>query len=103
MYKRWIKPLFFAKRFYRFFIALICLFVVAYLLPFLFVPVKLLLAFFVIMVVFDYLLLYSRKNILQATRTTASRFNNGEENPVDIHISSLVSQPVRVNLVDEIP
>jgi len=103
MYKRWIKPLFFAKRFYRFFIALICLFVVAYLLPFLFVAVKLLLAFFIIVVFFDYLLLYSRKTILHATRTTAARFNNGEDNPVNIQLTSLVNHPVKVNLIDEIP
>ena len=103
MYKRWIKPLFFPKKFYRFFIGLICLFIVAYLVPVLFVPVKLLLASFAGLTVIDYFLLYSRRNILQAARNSAPRFNNGEDNPISIRLTSSISQPITVNLIDEIP
>ena len=103
MYKRWIKPLFFSKKFYRFFIGLICLFVVAYMVPLLFLPVKLLLASFVGLTVIDYFLLYPKKEILHAVRHSAARFNNGEDNPVTIHLTSRIAQPVKVNLIDEIP
>jgi uncharacterized protein (DUF58 family) len=103
MYKRWIKPLFFPKKFYRFFIGLICLFIVAYMVPALFLPVKLLLVSFAGLTVIDYFLLYSRKNILQAERHCAPRFNNGDDNPVSIQLTSTISQPVTVNLIDEIP
>lgn len=103
MYKRWLKPLFFSKRFYRFFIGIICLFVVAYLLPFLFVPVQLLLAFFALLVFIDYCVLFFRNTIIKGERLMARRFNNGEQNEVRISVVSLSSQPLRVHVIDEMP
>lgn len=101
--RRYLKPLFFSRRFYGIFAAIIALFVVAYALPFLFVPVKILTAVFFFLVALDYFLVFTRRTGVYAERRLADRFSNGDLNPVGIIVRNNYSFRVKLKLIDEVP
>lgn len=51
----------------------------------------------------DILLLYRWKEALSVSRNVPEKFSNGDENPVQIDITSLYNFPVRVEIIDELP
>jgi uncharacterized protein (DUF58 family) len=103
MLKRFIKPLFFGRRFYWGFAVLILLFILSYNWPYLYSIAKYALLFFVVLVMIDYLLLFAKSNGIQAERRMEDRFSNGDENQVSIYVRNKYGFPVSLKLIEELP
>lgn len=102
MIKRFIKPLFFSRRFYWTLVGIIVLFIISYSLPFLFVISKLLLLVFVALVILDYIILFSGGG-LKMQRNISDSFSNGDENVVEIRVANEYPFKVRLQVIDELP
>jgi len=106
LYKIWsayISPLFFTRRWYTAFIAVVILFVCRFFLSWLgIIPYFALLAL-IVLAVLDYFLLFRTMKGLFGRRTHADRFSNGDDNAVQINIENRYPFPVRIEVIDEIP
>lgn len=90
----------------RFFIALgilIGCFVTAFLVPWLLTLCFIGLAALIVAVFLDVLLLMIVKKGIDASRSMAARFSNGDPNPVQINLQSRYKFPVRARIIDEVP
>ena len=63
----------------------------------------LLLWVFILIFLAEYILLFIRKNGLDAYRKIPVRFSNGDENEVILQLINRYSFPIRLTIVDEIP
>jgi uncharacterized protein (DUF58 family) len=102
-YKSYIAPLFFGRRFYWTFVAVIVLFVLSYNWPALYRVAQITLLFVIVLVVLDYILLFSRKNGVTTQRIVPDRFSNGDENKVQLEITNNYHFHISVKIIDEIP
>src|SRR6185295_15543062 len=102
-YKRYIKPLFFGRRFYWTFVAVILLFVLSYNWPVLYPVAQITGLFFVAMVLLDYSLLFFRKEGLKVQRMVSDRFSNGDLNKVQLSITNRFHFRISLKVIDEIP
>jgi uncharacterized protein (DUF58 family) len=84
-------------------VGLILSFIIAYLIPVLFPFCKLLVGLFVIAFVLDHFLLFRKIDPLLVSRNTGDRFNNGDENPVQIRIENQISSTLKLTIIDEVP
>ena len=100
--KQFIKPLFFSRRFYWTMVGIITLFIISYSIPLLFGVAKLVLLLFIVMIVLDYIILFSRLG-LQMQRVLPDTFSNGDENKVEIKLSNRYPFSVGVHIIDELP
>ncbi len=100
---QYLRSLYFSRRFYAVFVALIVMFLLAYLVPALFLMVKILLLVFVLLLVADYVLLYARKELVKAERIMEERFSNGDTNFIEIEITNQGHFNLQVQLIDELP
>lgn len=100
--RRYIKPLFFSRRFYWTQVAIIVLFILSYSLPVIFGITKLLLFLFIVMILLDYIVLFSGAGI-QMQRIIPDSFSNGDENKIEIIIKNNYPFKVRMNIIDELP
>ena len=57
----------------------------------------------VIAILIDILLLYARRNSLEATRVVPERFSNGDENRVVVQMQNHYPFPIQARIIDEIP
>ncbi|HEY4107752.1 DUF58 domain-containing protein [Puia sp.] len=103
MLKRFYISLYFSRRFYWLFVGIIAVFVVAYAVPFLFTVAQLLLLFFTIVTILDYVVLFLRKDPVPAKRELTDRMSNGDNNPVQIFLRNDYPFPVRLKIIDELP
>ncbi len=103
LYKKFIQPLFFSRRFYWSFAAIILLFVLSYNWPFLYNISKIILFFFAGLVIFDYCLLFLRRNGIEAERLMSDRFSNGDENNVRIRLKNRYPFRISLKMIDEVP
>ncbi len=78
--KRFYFSLFFDKLFYRLLTGIILLFVLSYRLTFLFYVAQILLVLLLFAVVFDYLILFTKRNPVTVKRILPERLSNGNEN-----------------------
>lgn len=99
----YIKSLFFARRFYWSFVAVIVLFVLSFNWPWLFQIAQLCLLFLAVMVLLDYILLFSRASGIVIERQMSDRFSNGDPNKVQLLLTNRYHFRVRIKLIDEIP
>jgi uncharacterized protein (DUF58 family) len=95
--------LFLTRRFFTGMIIFIFLFMFAYFIPAIFVVSEILFAFFLSLVIIDYLLLFIPSKALFARRSLADRFSNGDENPVSILIENNYKFKIDIQVIDEIP
>lgn len=103
IWSAYISPLFFTRRWYAGFIVVVILFVCRFFLSWLgIIPYFALLAL-IVLVVFDYYLLFKTGKGLFGRRTHADRFSNGDDNPVQINIENRYPFPVAIEVIDEIP
>jgi uncharacterized protein (DUF58 family) len=102
MIKKFIKPLFFSRRFYWTLVGIIVLFIVSYSLPVFFTISKLVLLVFAVLVVLDYIILFSRAG-LNMQRIVPDSFSNGDENKIEIEIRNRYPFRARLNIIDELP
>jgi uncharacterized protein (DUF58 family) len=103
MLKRFYKSLFFARRFYWLFVGVIFLFVLSYGLPFLFTIAQLLLLFLAVVVLLDYIVLFTRRLPVSIERQLSERMSNGDKNPVRLIVKNLFPFPVSLRIIDELP
>ena len=101
-FRRYIGALFFHKRFYWIFAAIILLFVFAYASQVLFVVARFATALFFLLVIVDYLVLFTRNGI-SANRMMSERLSNGDENRIEIAVKNDYSFRARVKIIDELP
>jgi uncharacterized protein (DUF58 family) len=102
-YNRYIKPLFFSRRFYWTFVAIITAFVISYSLPPLFPVIQVLLLVFMLFVLFDYGILFLRSHTVAANRILPERFSNGDENRITIFVQNQFPFKLATRLIDELP
>jgi len=103
MLKKFYISLYFSRRFYWVFVGIILLFVVSYGIPFLYMVGQLLLLFFAVVTVLDYIVLFLRKNPVPVRREIADRMSNGDNNPVRLQVTNEYPFPVRLRIIDELP
>lgn len=103
MLLRFYKSLFFARRFYLLFVAMIALFGLSYGIPFLFVPAQLSILFIGLAAMLDWLVLFSRKDPVQVRRELPERFSNGDPNTVKLWITNRYPIRVSLRIIDELP
>jgi Uncharacterized conserved protein (some members contain a von Willebrand factor type A (vWA) domain) len=102
-YKQFIRPLFFAQRFYFALTAVIVLFVLSFYWEWLFNVALLCLLFVAVMVLLDYVLLFARRKGVTIERIMADRFSNGDANKVQLLITNHFHFHINVKVIDEIP
>lgn len=103
LYKRFIQPLFFSRRFYLMMAGLVMLFVLSFGMPALYLPARILLGLFGLLSFIDYLSLYIQSNPVQVSRICSDRFSNGDENNVTLHVHNKYPFRVRATVIDEVP
>ena len=101
--KKFYISLYFSRRFYWVFVGIILLFVISFGIPFLFTVAQLLLLFFAVVTVLDYIVLFLRKNPVPVRREMADRMSNGDNNPVLLRVTNGYPFPVRLRIIDELP
>lgn len=102
--KRFYSSLFFSTRFYLCLGGNVLLFILAFFFPALYAVALLAFALLVLVLLLDMALLYAvPENALTLERHAAARFSNGDENEVQISVSSAFRFPVAVTLIDELP
>src|SRR5262245_33957247 len=102
-YSRYLKPLFFGRRFFLLFVGIILLFIISYWFEFLFGVAEILLIFLGMLLMVDYIVLFGGKVKLELERIVPERFSNGDENKVKILSRSSYRFPVTLTIIDEIP
>ena len=95
--------MFLNRRFYIVLSVVVGLLACGYLWSPAFVVGKVALLLFLLAVLADGVLLWRKKQSLQARRMTADRYSNGDENEVRLRIESSYPFPVSVEAIDEIP
>jgi len=103
MIKKFYISLYFSRRFYWVFVGIILLFVISYGIPFLFTISQLLLLFFAVVTILDYVVLFLRKNPVPVQRGIADRMSNGDNNPVHLMVTNEYPFPIRLRIIDELP
>ena len=102
-FSRYISSLFFSKRFYWIFAVIICLFIVAYASPVLFLLARVITIFFLLLVLLDYIVLFSKRYAVVTQRVVGDRMSNGDENKVEIKISNKYRFRIGAKVIDELP
>lgn len=101
--KNYIAPLFFTHRFYVAITACVFLFVCRFFLSWLGIIPYFALLSLVVLLIINYLLLFTNRKGVFARRTHAERFSNGDENPVRLDVENRYVFPIHVEVIDEIP
>jgi uncharacterized protein (DUF58 family) len=99
---KYLKPLFFSRRFYIALTSIIFLFILAYGFSWLYVVAQFALVFLVLIVLLDYIALFSKTGI-SAQRHAPDRFSNGDNNKLSIGLSNNYTFKTFVTVIDEIP
>ena len=102
-YNRYIRPLFFGRRFYWLYVAVVVMFVVSYYQSWLYDFARLSLLLVVVMFLLDYLILFFRKDNLIISRVLPDRFSNGDQNRVELVIQNRYPFKIAVKVIDELP
>lgn len=102
-YNRYIKPLFFSRRFYWSLVAVMVVFLLSYNWPFLFRIGQLAFLFLVALVLLDYAILFLKREGIVAVRELTERFSNGDDNKVELALQSHYPFRTRLTVIDEIP
>lgn len=100
---RFYHSLFFSRRFYWILVGVIILFICSYGVPFLFNVAQIAFLLLVVVVVLDYVVLFSAKNPIDVRREMEEQFSNSDQNNVHLHISANYPFPVTLRIIDELP
>jgi len=103
MLKRLYRSLYFSRRFYWLFVAVILLFVLSYGIPFLFVVAQLALLLGVVVALLDALVLFPRRDPVLVLRQLPERFSNGDINRVGLQVTNRYPFRVFLTIIDELP
>ncbi|MBS1597957.1 MAG: DUF58 domain-containing protein [Bacteroidetes bacterium] len=84
-------------------VGIIILFIISYGLPFLFNIAQLVFLFLVMVVILDYVILFSSKMPLDVKREVAEQLSNSDHNNIGLHISNNYPFPIKLRIIDELP
>ncbi|AJR03747.1 DUF58 domain-containing protein [Siansivirga zeaxanthinifaciens] len=101
--KTFLKPFYIQPRFFYAGIGIVVLFGLSYFIPVLFNIAQLLILVLAVLFVFDFILVFSGKHKIQASRVLPDKFSNGDKNDVQINISNHYPFLVYLEIIDEIP
>ncbi len=82
---------------------IVLLFVISYLFPPFLVATQMLLLALGVLTLLDILVLFFTKKGLDAVRVLPEKLSNGDENPVEIHLTNYYTFPIQTKIIDEIP
>ncbi len=99
----YLTPLFLTTRFYLAMVGCAVFFIFRFFLPWLGILPYLAVLVFICLVAADYLFLFAIKKGINAWRSHAERFSNGDENRVQLRLVSRYSNTVQAEVIDEIP
>lgn len=103
LYRRYLNSLFFSKRFYWTLTSIIILFVFAYFSQVLFIIAQIATFVFFLLVIIDYIVLYSNSEGIEASRILPERLSNGDENKIQIIVTNNYSFRAGTRIIDELP
>jgi uncharacterized protein (DUF58 family) len=103
IFQQWYYSLFLGKRFYRLVTAVILLFLLSYEFSFLFPVAALMLILLLLTALLDYIVLFSKRTPVTASRILPDRLSNGEENIITWSIKNEYPFPAMLQLIDEFP
>src|SRR5690242_14117911 len=98
-YRRYLQSLFFSKRFYWTLASIIILFVFAYFSQLLFVIARIATLVFFLLVIIDYIVLYSNRKGIEAKRILPERLSNGDENRITLVVKNDYTFKTAVRLI----
>ncbi|WP_224996688.1 DUF58 domain-containing protein [Cesiribacter sp. SM1] len=98
-----IRSFYLQRRFWIAALALVALGLAGFPLPTLLFWSKIGFGMLLLLLVADGLSLYRLRQGIEGTRTTADRFSNGDENPVQLDLSNRYPFAVRLEIIDEVP
>tara|TARA_R110002096_G_scaffold214720_3_gene402481 strand:+ start:1170 stop:2501 length:1332 start_codon:yes stop_codon:yes gene_type:complete len=97
------KPFYIQPRFFYTGIGIVVLFVLSYFIPVLFNVAQLAIFVLILLFVLDFLIVFSGKNKLEATRVLPDKFSNGDKNTVELKINNNYPISIYLEIIDEIP
>ncbi len=100
---KFIKNLYINNFFFYALLGIITLFICAFIFPFLYSAVWCIVLVLLTFLGLDFLILFSAKIGIEATRITPEKLSNGDENPINVSIKNYYTFPVIVKIIDEIP
>jgi uncharacterized protein (DUF58 family) len=103
LFRRYLQSLFFSKRFYWTLASIIILFVFAYFSQILFIIARITTFVFFLLVIIDYIVLYSNNDGIKAKRLLPERLSNGDQNKIQIILSNDYSFRAGIRIIDELP
>ena len=92
-----------SRRFYIACLIIVALLLCGYIFPAFFTAGKLGIVLLLCFSVFDYWLLWKKKEGIHAARVCSPRFSNGDENRVCIEVENRYMYPMQIDVIDEIP
>ncbi|MFW5663045.1 MAG: DUF58 domain-containing protein, partial [Bacteroidota bacterium] len=98
-----LKALYFESRFYTGIILIILLYILANAYSFLYMPAQIILVLFLSVTAADILMLFNKKDGIEAQRILPAKFSNGDDNPVKMNIISNYDFKVKCEIIDELP
>ncbi|MEM6893716.1 MAG: DUF58 domain-containing protein [Bacteroidota bacterium] len=101
--KRFFRSIYLQKRFFIVLTLLVLGFMVSYFFAFLYSSVRILFFLFCLLLITDYLLLFTSKGKIKAQRILPDKLSNGDENPIQFQIGNEYLFPIRIKAIDEIP
>lgn len=97
------KSLFLCQRFFYYMALIAVVFLVSYWIPVLFTVAMLMAFLLLILLSFDFWLLYQNKTAISAERHLPEKFSNSDNNPVPIRIRSTYNFSTTIEVIDELP
>ncbi|RYY30148.1 MAG: DUF58 domain-containing protein [Chitinophagaceae bacterium] len=101
--KKYLTALFFSSWFYRVLAIIAGLFALAFMLPGMFVFIRIVFWLFIAVVLLDYVILFFTRYQVMGSRLIPERFSNGDKNAVHIHLSSTFPFRTKLKIIDELP
>ena len=100
--KQFFKNTYLDSRFFIVVIALVTLYILAYMFPGLLIIAKMLFFVFLGLIAVDFILLYKQKGIY-ASRILPEKLSNGDDNPIEITLTNNYNFKTALKLIDELP
>lgn len=100
--KQFFKNTYLDFRFFIVVIALVTLYILAYMFPGLLIIAKMLFFVFLGLIAVDFILLYKQKGIY-ASRILPEKLSNGDDNPIEITLTNNYNFKTALKLIDELP
>ncbi len=98
-----VKNIYTKRRFYIALGILCLLFLVSHFLPFLLLLTKVLFFAFLLLLIFDIVILFRDKQGIKVVRVAPEKLSNGDDNPINIWVKNNYIIPVSIEVIDEIP